>query len=194
MRVLQTVAICLGLAACTPTAPEDGSTTPDGYVAITPTFDPPEGYPYPMGNLSGTIGTDSYVLTSYDYSVGAIDPNVWVQKQDDAFQMRMQFESASDPQGDHPELAIEAAPPALLTAGMRLEAKVALEQGKGPAKTVLRKTFAPATLAIDTFTPGKDGSFDRIAGRLTGKMCNPGGGGCVPMDLRFDTTVYQTGG
>ena len=104
------------LAVAALTACTTGNTMPDGSVegpvVLPPAFEPPEGYPYPLGDLTGTIGGTAYTLKSYDYSVSAIDPNVWVVQSDDAWRMRGTFENATDPKAGTPEVTFTANPPA----------------------------------------------------------------------------------
>ncbi|OYU18137.1 MAG: hypothetical protein CFE34_12145 [Rhodobacteraceae bacterium PARR1] len=179
------------LSACTQSS-ETGS---DGFikdaVVLTPVFEPPEGYPYPLGDLSGTIGGTAYTLKSYDYSVGAIDPAVWVMEMDDGWQMRATFENATDPGADGPEVTFKAKPPAALAKGMRFLAAVELVQSTGDDEAVLLTSAQPAEVVITDFTEGGSGEYDRITATLTGTLCAPSGGGCVPMALRFETGVYQ---
>lgn len=185
------IPFCIVLTACTTGSEKPVAEEPLGIV-LDPVFEKPEGYPYPLGDMSGTIGKTAYVLKSYDYSVGAIDPNVWVQEYDGRINMRATFESATDPEAPGIALWFEATPPSLLAQGMTFPANVKLVQEQdGAASLPILKSFAPATVTITSFTDMGSGEYDRIKATLTGKLCNPGGGGCEPMDLRFDTGVYQ---
>lgn len=181
----------VALTACT----QGGDTGADGLigdaVALTPVFEKPEGYPYPLGNLTGTIGGTAYTLKSYDYSVGAIDPSAWVHEMDGTRKMRITFESADDPEADGPALVLQGNPPGPLAKGMRLPVTVDLVQEQEKADLTLLQTKAPADMVVTDFTEGGSGSYDRIGGTVSGTLCAPAGTGCVPMTLRFDTGIYQ---
>ncbi len=182
--------VVAALTACT-----TGNTMPDGSVegpvVLTPAFEPPEGYPYPLGDLTGTIGGTAYTLKSYNYSVGAVDPNVWVVQSDDTWRMRGTFEDATDPKAETPELTFKANPPGALAKGMRFPATVELVKEDDREETVLLRSAEPSEVVITGFTEGGSGAYDRITATLTGTLCGPSGGGCVPMALRFETGVYQ---
>lgn len=180
MRFLPLV---LALSACTQAAiaPEEGP------VALTPVFEKPEGYPYPLGDLSGTIGAAPLALKSYDYSVGAIDPAVWVQEMDGARRMRATFESATDPEADGPELTVLATPPAALAKGMRFPATVEWTPTAGAPAL---RSITPAEMVITGFTEGGSGSYDRITAMVSGAVC-PATGDCLPLALTLRTGVYQ---
>ena len=183
------------LAVAALTACTTGNTMPDGSVegpvVLTPVFELPEGYPYPLGDLTGTVGGTAYTLKSYDYSVGAVDPNVWVVQSDDAWRMRGTFENVTDPKAETPELTFTANPPGALAKGMRFPATVELVKGDDREETVLLRSAEPSEVVITGFTEGGSGAYDRITATLTGTLCAPSGGGCVPMALRFETGVYQ---
>lgn len=174
--------LVLVLAACTQTATEEAP------VALTPEFEKPEGYPYPLGDLSGTIGGASYGLKSYDYSVGAIDPAVWVQDHEDGRRLRASFESATDPEAAGPELTILATPPGPLAKGMRFPATVELTGAEGEPSL---RSATPAEMVITGFTEGGSGGYDRITATVVGELCPVAGSLCLAMDLTLRTGVYQ---
>ncbi len=179
------------LTACTQSNETGSDGFIEGAVVLPPVFEKPEGYPYPLGDLSGTIGGTAYTLKSYDYSVGAIDPAVWVMEMDEGWRMRATFENATDPEADGPEVTFKAKPPAALAKGMRFPAAVELVQSAGDDETVLLTSVDPAEVVITGFTEGGSGEYDRITATLTGTLCDPAGSACVPMALRFETGVYQ---
>lgn len=200
VRLFLIAAACL--TACTQSGPapvlrgviQDGTAVIPIYeapVLPTPVFEPPEGYPYPLGDLSGSIGSSSYVLKSYDYSVGAIDPAVWTMEIDGVWRMRATFENATDPKAFGPEVTFKANPPAALAMGMRFPATIELVKADGKDNPVVLRTVVPAEVAITGFVEGGSGTYDRISGTVTGPICTPGGIACAQMALRFETGVYQ---
>lgn len=180
------------LTGCTQSGPApivDG-VIQDG-TAVIPIYKDAEQAPLPLGDMTGSIGPTLYVLKSYDYSVGAIDPAVWVHTMDGTRQMRATFERADDPHALGPVLRIKAAPPAALAKGMRFPANVELVQENGVQNPVVLRTVVPADITVAGFIEGGSGAYDRITGTLTGPICTPSGAACAPMSLRFDTGVYQ---
>ena len=107
------------------------------------------------------------------------------------FALRGTFENVTDPKAETPELTFTANPPGALAKGMRFPATVELVQGDDREETVLLRSAEPAEVVITGFTEGGSGAYDRITATLTGTLCAPSGGGCVPMALRFETGVYQ---
>lgn len=182
--------LVISLAACTPTeSPRPNEEEPG--IVLEPVFVKPDGYPYPMGDMTGTIGPQRYVWKSYDYSVGAIDPSVWLQEIDGALEFHARFESATDPEAYGLVLSLSATPTSLLQQGVSLPITASLIKEDGKANPAILKTRDPATLTISAFTEGGSGSYDRITGQISGKMCKPDGKDCLPVDLRFETAVYQ---
>lgn len=183
--------LALVLSGCTPGAgtvetPDDGVQG----IVLEPVFEKPDGYPFPLGDLTGTWGRERITLRAFDYSVGAIDPSVWVSD-GDVRAFRATFEQPDLPEVSGLTATLRGNPPAPLAAGMRFPVQVEFATDARGGSTVTGRTFAPAELAIATFTEGGSGSYDRITGTVTGSLCHPGGGGCQPLALRFDTEVYQ---
>lgn len=188
MAMRRLLCATLALTACT----QGGSgPTLDGVIqdgtAVTPIFEKPEGYPYPLGDLSGSIGPGGVSLKSYDYSVGAIDPNVWVQN----LAFHATFERADDPLAFGPVLTLTGIAPGPLTKGMRFPVIAELARENGTTNPVVLRSNPDATLQVTVFSEGGSGAYDRITALVTGEMCPPKGGTCQPMALRFDTEVYQ---
>jgi len=184
--------LVLLLAACT----QGGGTgaTPGGQVqgiVPDPVFEKPEGYPFPMGNMSGSVGTEALTLIAYDYSVGAIDPNVWLQPSEGSFRFRAAFETPDAAPWAKVALTLEGRPTAPLVAGSRFDVTATLTETAGNAVQLRGATRVPATLAVTEFTEGGSGAFDRMRGTVTGALCDHLGADCQPMTLRFDTKVYQ---
>jgi hypothetical protein len=190
VRVFVIAVACL--TACTQSGPAPvlEGVIQDG-TAVIPIYKEAAPAPIALGEMTGTIGPTAYVLKSYDYSVGAIDPAVWVQEMDGTRQMRATFERADDPRTLGPVLRIKAAPPAALAAGMRFPVNVELVQEDGRQNPVVLRTVVPAEIALTGFAEGGSGAYDRIAGMLTGPICTPSGAACTQMALQFATGVYQ---
>lgn len=190
VRVFVIAAACL--TACTQSGPAPvlEGVIQDG-TAVIPIYKDAPPAPYVLGDMTGSIGPTAYVLKSYDYSVGVIDPAVWVQDMNGTREMRATFERADDPHALGPVLLIKATPPAALAKGMRFPVNVELVQEDGRQNPVVLRTVVPAEIAISDFAEGGSGAYDRITGTLTGPICTPRGTACTQMTLQFATGVYQ---
>lgn len=189
------------LAGCVAEAP---TPAPQTYVALEPSFDPPEGWPWTMGQMTATLGATTRAYTIYDFSIGAVDASAQMSWAPDADRKVTPGGPVSFLLNAHPEADPKARSGVIYlraefseipkTSAITTKVTVQVPQAgdlDGPGLWASRAELRLTGLSRDV---GEDW-HGRVSGTVTGVLCpaegktlTPGGA-CEPFSAQFDTEL-----
>lgn len=162
-------------------------------IALSPTRDGP---PPPMGTvtLTGADGA-AQVLTTYDFSIGALDGSAWFGGFDQNYTLNIRAFPDANPEATEGVVQLVANLPGPPEAGMSsTEATVKILRYGAQSTTMLWSSLRqPTRVIIETVTRATP---EDVSGHATGRfetvlcdMTAPERNDCQPVTGRFDTDV-----
>jgi hypothetical protein len=203
-RVVVGLALAGGLQACAPV--ETGGTDPImPQEAVVYMPDPGPGYPPKMGTVTIEGADQRTVLTTYDFSIGALDGSAWFGKRDDKDIMVISAWPDENPKAEENGVVIEARLPAPPVAGMVASGVVisVLWEGKSEGRRNSSEGH-PATFVIDSVSrnTGETSNYGQVTGHFSARLCPAEGEvavvemdspECLDISGTFDTGVQFDG-
>lgn len=174
------------LCACTAGSAEDQAVVmPEGR----------DGPPPPMGTVTLQADGASQVLTTFDFSIGALDGSAWFGGFNDAFTLHLRAFPDADPDATAGVFILEATLPGRPAHGM-VSTAVTAQIEKDGAKGQVMQWFSrrnPGRVEIETVTrEAPESSFGHATGRFAVTLCDmaaPEKNDCHAVAGRFDTDV-----
>lgn len=162
-------------------------------IALSPTRDGP---PPPMGTVTLT-GEDGgqQVLTTYDFSIGALDGSAWFGGFDGKYTLNLRAFPDQNPDATEGILVLVANLPGPPEAGMETTAVTVKIEREGQKGNVMQWSSLrqPSRVVIDTVERASPEDVSgHAAGTFTTRLCNmeaPEKNDCYDVTGRFDTDV-----
>ena len=158
---------------------------------------PPEGWPWLLGDVSGTLGKKAVAWQTYDFSIGALDASVWAGETDGVVGLHMRALPPGKPEAKRMALFVIADIGKVLRVGPAAgSVKVDIlryDKRDGPR---MSSEGQSATLVIDRLVRDPENiNNGTVRGSVTARLCPVKwiGKSCQDFSAKFDTGMQFDG-
>ena len=159
--------------------------------------DVPEGWPWLLGEVSGTLGKKAIAWQTYDFSIGALDASVWAGEREGQIVFHLRALPPGKPQSDRMVLFVTADIGRDLRAGAASgDVTVEIPRGKDREGPRLSSEGQTATLMNDQLRRDPENiNNGRVSGTVTARLCPVQWmtKSCQDFSAKFDTGMQFDG-
>lgn len=157
----------------------------------------PEGWPWLLGNVTGTLGKKAVAWETYDFSIGALDASVWAGESMGMVSLHLRGLPPGEPESDRGVLVVTADLGPVLKVGQGEGLVVAaIYRGKNREGARMVSDLASARVVIESLTRSAENiNYGEVSGTVRAQMCPVGwlGKSCQPIELHFKTGMQFDG-
>lgn len=184
--------VALAFAVWAALSPAAGAQT----VAVVD-MQPPEGWPWLLGDVTGKLGSKTIAWQTYDFSIGALDASVWAGNPWGPVDFHLTGYTPGDPQSNRMGLHVTAGfGDGLRTGKAEGPVTVVITLGSDDKGPRLTSEGHSASLSIASLVPSKeDQNYGHVTGTITARLCPVlwQGKSCQDFTARFDTDMQFDG-
>ena len=160
-------------------------------------IEPPEGWPWKLGDVTGTLGGTAMAWETYDFSIGALDAAVWAGDWEGPVVLHLRAHVPGRPQQAQRQLRVNADFGDRLQAGPATGPVTVLYlRGAEEGGARMSSEGQTASLTIESLMKDPENvNYGHITGTITARLCpvNWFGKTCQDLSLRFDTDMQFDG-
>lgn len=157
----------------------------------------PEGWPWLLGDVSGTLGKKVVAWQTYDFSIGALDASVWAGETDGQIVLHLRALPPGKPESDRMVLFVSAGIGKSLRVGPAGgNVTVEIMRGKDRKGAGMSSASLNATLVIDRLVRDPENiNNGRVSGTVSARLCPVDwfGKSCQDFSAKFDTGMQFDG-